>query len=552
MNVPHGMLTPQTPPPEDYYQNNCRLLFKHVLTRFPHLLDTAHKRALLAFLHADDDAQRLFARLLTRKGPWLRCDSLDYREVGDTQGAIDDLQARNLVQRQSPGPADALLNLLRKPELVDLAAHLGLRGPVKNLRKSALIQVLLHARTDARLHRILDTHLRWLAIAEPRVWEDVKLLYFGGRAQDWSTFVMQDLGMVRYEAVSQAGDRYDTANQFVADKRLRYLADLSYRVSEHPALGPALVERLGACEVDRWQRRRRNKSLLRVAQVQEKAGELNAALHTYAAAEIHPARERQVRILTRINRDSEAQQLLDKIRAEPLNEEEALFAARFGRRLGGYQPPVLEEPIARIDPECSIEEQALQVLQERHGVQWGVHSENALIRSLTGLRYWNTLFAPAPGAFTNPFQVAPHDLTYEDFALERAAQIAATEAATADAENLHRHLVACAADKWGIANALVSWRFLAGVDLEALLQAMPAADVAALTAYQIRNLYHRRTGFPDLFVAYGDGSYELVEVKGPNDQLQPGQRLWFARLDQLGIPARVLKLRLDQTGAGEA
>ena len=35
----------------------------------------------------------------------------------------------------------------------------------------------------------------------------------------------------------------------------------------------------------------------------------------------------------------------------------------------------------------------------------------------------------------------------------------------------------------------------------------------------------------------------MVEVKGPGDQLQPGQRAWLEVLDQLGLPARVLNLK---------
>ena len=42
---------------------------------------------------------------------------------------------------------------------------------------------------------------------------------------------------------------------------------------------------------------------------------------------------------------------------------------------------------------------------------------------------------------------------------------------------------------------------------------------------------------------YGPGSFEFVEVKGPTDQLQPGQRIWFEALEHLELPARVLKFR---------
>ena len=42
-------------------------------------------------------------------------------------------------------------------------------------------------------------------------------------------------------------------------------------------------------------------------------------------------------------------------------------------------------------------------------------------------------------------------------------------------------------------------------------------------------------------MVYGPGAWELVEVKGPTDSLQPAQRTWLSRLDGLGLPARVLR-----------
>ena len=57
--------------PDDYYQNNFIEVFDFVLTHCKSLLPTELARALNQFLLADDDAQRLFARLLTRKARFL-------------------------------------------------------------------------------------------------------------------------------------------------------------------------------------------------------------------------------------------------------------------------------------------------------------------------------------------------------------------------------------------------------------------------------------------------------------------------------------------------
>lgn len=42
--------------------------------------------------------------------------------------------------------------------------------------------------------------------------------------------------------------------------------------------------------------------------------------------------------------------------------------------------------------------------------------------TLFGLLFWDVLFAPLPGAFTSPYQSAPHDLHSRHFADRRAGK----------------------------------------------------------------------------------------------------------------------------------
>ena len=97
--------------------------------------------------------------------------------------------------------------------------------------------------------------------------------------------------------------------------------------------------------------------------------------------------------------------------------------------------------------------------------------------------------------------------------------------------------------KWGTANPLVSWGLLQSVPLIHWLEVVPLTWVRQLSAFLIRNLGDYLKGFPDLFLCYKDGKAEFVEVKGPTDQLQPQQRAWFAILRDMGIDARIVKLK---------
>lgn len=535
------MLTPLTAPPKDYYQNNCITLFETVLAQYGFLLEAQEQTALQHYLRASNDAQRLMARLLGRKGPYFRASSLDYDELADRDGAIDELATAGLVAINPLMPADALLGLINKPELIDIFPQLD-----KRLSKSQMMLMLLDQRADVQISTQIYAHTEVVAILEPAVWRKALYIYFGAARQDWSTFVRRDLGQIEFEQVPLSA-QFDSQKLFAEDQRLRRMSELSHRLDEQTQLATDLMRQLRKEPEDRWLRRRRNRTLLRVARHLERQQALPEAASCYALVQAHPARERRVRVLTRLRQERTAQQLLADIRETPLNEEELQFAERFGKRNAGYQPTVLTHVIAdtldATEIETSIEATALKLLIKQGLADWGCHVENALVRTLTGLMYWPVIFLPLPGAFTNPFQAAPNDLYHEDFSAARSAQISELEQHLADDDCLRRHLLSMACSKAGIANELVSWSLLDTLPLSQVLEVMPLADIRRLSRFMLHNLSERRSGLPDLFVAEPDGGYRLIEVKGPGDQLQPGQRVWLKHLHQLQIPSCVLRLK---------
>jgi hypothetical protein len=128
-----------------------------------------------------------------------------------------------------------------------------------------------------------------------------------------------------------------------------------------------------------------------------------------------------------------------------------------------------------------------------------------------------------------------------EFADQRCRLLEHIEAQTDRA--LTEHLLAISRTKRGIANPLVNWGLLEAIPLQQWLDALPLNWIRQLSHFLIRNLADYRKGFPDLFVVHPDGTPELVEVKGPTDQLQPQQRAWFEIFADLQIRARVIKLK---------
>jgi pimeloyl-ACP methyl ester carboxylesterase len=192
-------------------------------------------------------------------------------------------------------------------------------------------------------------------------------------------------------------------------------------------------------------------------------------------------------------------------------------------------------------PEANIEAHACELLSM--GGAFAFHLENALPRSLAGLAYWDEIFEPLPGAFTNPFQMGPLDLFWPDFAEARSEAIARRTAALREPGAMHQALARTFERKAGVANRMVSWRHFDETVLAVLLRYVPEKALLALAQHVIRWPYRTRTGFPDLTVVYGPNNFEFVEVKGPTDQLQPGQRVWLKALNALDLPARVLKFK---------
>lgn len=548
-------LKPGVPPPPGYYRNNLLLVLDHVSGSHGDLLDDEAAAFIKRLQTASEAAQRLYARLVTRKGPQIRLDKLAYREVRNLPRAVDELVQAGLVTPNAPAPADSLLGQFTKDELATLFV---LHVPTKR----ALLEEILGRHTDTAIRARLRALTGWLCVTDRHYLDLVQLLFFGGSfvggaRADLTTFVLEDLGTARFEAyrISREhrlfGDRTHMQRYLAA----RDLNALTKRVDEHPGVAGAVLAALGNFPQvpTRQETRLLDRARNRLGRWFERAGALDEALASYAGATAHPARERRVRILARQGQEAAVRALLDEIRLNPRGSEEQDFAARFhklpsgrfGRRRSGRKLPVTNVPMDTGWP-GSIETQALSLLERSGGEGW--HLENRLPLGLAGLAFWNVIFAPADGAFLNPYQAGPLDLFWEDFATQRQEALASARAELAQPERFARILTNTLEQKAGIVNRLVSWRHLEGYLLDRILETVPHEVLFGLVCHVIENLWRTRTGFPDLLVLYGNGDYEFVEVKGPTDQLQPAQRAWFNHFHDHGCNARVLKFKTMSGG----
>lgn len=539
-------LQPRIPPPPDYYRDNLFRVLEPVRKRHADLLDSEAVCFLSRIDGASRFAQRLYARLVTRKGPYIRLDKLRYPEIQNLPRAVDELVRAGLVQRNEEAPADTLLGLFTKGELTAL---FDANAP----RKAALLEGILERHTDTAIREHLTNITDWLCIAHRQSLDLLQLLFFGRSALGWppgdlTTFVLEDLGTARFEnyRISDSQRLFNNRGELKRYLAAHQLNELSRSVDELPDTADAILAAITELPeaTTRLEKRLLDRTLNRLGRWFERAGAPDQALACYARSSSHPARERRVRILAKSGEETAARALLEEIAANPLGPEEQDFAARFGGRRTAFKPPVTEVSLGAGRAE-SIEGQALDWLKASGGEGW--HLENNLPLGLAGLAFWQVVYAPVHGAFLNPYQAGPLDLFQEDFASQRKAMLASVKALLAEPERFAQALTTIHKDKAGVVNHLVSWRHLDRYRLDRILETVPHGVLFPLACHVIENLWRARTGFPDLLVLYGTRDYEFVEVKGPNDQLRPAQRAWFNYFEEHRCNARVLKIKASDT-----
>ncbi|HRO59823.1 MAG TPA: VRR-NUC domain-containing protein [Burkholderiaceae bacterium] len=538
-----------------YYLHNFRQALAWIGERYEDLLDHAERRFLVQFEQLPQLSQALTVRLLMRRGPWFRADKLAYEEIPDIGTAAAPLLQLGWLDAHHALSLDELFALHTKPELLGLFADAPIHA---GMRKGQMLE-LLRAGCDLQ-----QAYVRWNPRSRESAWrlmigelcERFRLMFFGNLRQQWSEFVLADLGIFRYETVP-----FDTASRAFRSRADvdRYLALQACR----QALGEGsdtetLLHAAARCASDnRWLERRRAKLLLRIGQACERAGDWQHAELAYARSSYPGARHRRMRVYERTGRFAEALSLALAAQSDPESDEESQRVARMLPRLqrklgqpGARRSARLASSVARIRVDLELDLPDEPVAVERLLCDhWHTDTapvfyvENALINSLFGLLCWPAVFEPLPGAFFHPFQSGPADLGAPDFVQRRAAAFEACLAPLDDGsyrETIRQRY----ADKQGLQSPFVSWSLLTERLMTLALECIPATHLRLFFARLRRDLKANRTGLPDLVRFWPEERrYELVEAKAPGDRLQDNQVRWLQFCVEHGIPVRVCHVR---------
>lgn len=512
-----------------YYWHNAILLIDWVAERYASLLSSPASAFLVTWRSLNEDEQALLVRMLTRKGNLFRQSQLSYAEIKPFELANSGLTA--LITLDPLLPADTLAEFATVNELVE---------QVKKAKKADMVQAF------TALH---NQPVRWSQVFQSDaliqldcrlVFDEFRLLFFGNLRQTLSDFIFAELGVQQWLPIDPAllclaFDSRSTLEQAMRAHNLGEAIEQDELSTDWLADVPAQPAWLG------WRYRRR---LFQLGHKFERRQASAEALACYQASNTPDAHIRQLRVLERLGRYDEAANLCQSMLQHPQNEAELDAAQKVAKRL-------LKQGYSLINLTSKFEPEVVQLslpLRPDH-LELGVataypgdvaYTENGVWQMLFFLTFAEPILAPVQGAFFHPFQRQPMDLYQSDFierrkdAMQMAWQLLASEGwPEVIADRLQSTDFASVRNMAAPCDPQVALRFA---------RHAPRAMFKRVFERMWFDLRQNRAGFPDLIEF--SPQLELLEVKGPGDQLQAHQRAWLKVLSEF-LPVKVLRVTFE-------
>jgi len=409
--------------PDDYYLSNFHSLAGFVHNTYRDLLDSKESDWYQRLCDSPICAQRLYVRLLMRKGPVFRLSRLNYVEINDLEQAAKSLSDSELAIIKPPLNLEQLLPVFTKPELLNI---LQLAAFKKKSRASIVehLNTLNEPDRSCAVER-LQCADKWISLQGHGVWNLYTLCFFGNLYQDTSEFVLRDLGSVEYEA-------YDIKKEFrIFQTREQLDAHMCYfecamlwKTIDKKSL-PDIINILNLLpepiEGDTHLLRRIDRLRNTIGRQLERIGNVDKALEVFALSDRPPARERRVRMLLAEAELSPAQAILAEMLDRPKNENERQVALRLQKNLDKRLGKSVKREL-RFRPDTSTltltqSADRVEIIARRFYSRLGTCSycENQLVNGVLGLFIWDIIFYSLTEAFYNPFQSAPSDFYTTDF-----------------------------------------------------------------------------------------------------------------------------------------
>ncbi|WP_337994450.1 VRR-NUC domain-containing protein [Lentisphaera marina] len=508
--------------PNFYYLDNFTQLIDHVFDNHKSILRPSDLEDHNSFCLLSRNAKALYVRFLMRKGTCFRLEKISYSEIPNLIDCLSELELFNFISWDST-----------VTEKIKLFSKAELRILFPREFNSKLSRFELE---EAMLMTISDIPEKVLKIKKD--FKVFNLLYFGNLHQDLSEFILNDLGIYRYE-------KYDLSHGFInsiseLEEFLNFYSVIA-EYDRHKALeffnNYSIIKSTNAVL-----KRRLDKFHFSFARQLERQKFFEEALEIYSLSK--RSGERQARVLGTLKKydqlETKCLQMLDFSK----NDQEKEFAQFFLSKNSKFLSKTYDKLQVYIPPTELLELDKTDLSVERaaceYYTQFGhcYHAENLWANALFGLFFWQVIFANVPGAFSHPFQHRPHDLYEPDFYENRKTQI--TELMEkpftwAKAEKVYQ-------SKFGLSNPFVNWGAINKDYLRLALENFNQEQIKSIFIELLKDLRNKKKGFPDLIYFPHQGGVELIEIKAPGDRLQKHQNTWLKFFEENKIKARVVNV----------
>lgn len=488
--------TKNCPPGITKYQQNFCLVIHEVIRSNPHLFTDDEKKFMESFTSLSNDSQRLFVRLYTRKGPWFRISTISYSEVLDPQEAVKGLSAMGYLclfedkDKLHDNDIKEILNLLTVSELHDILCKLK-KNCNHGRRKSDLLESLLPSFVGGLCPNLTSLVLdktgaciRISSKAESLIWRAERLFFLNGE-QNLSTFLLVDLGIVKYptydciiseqifpgqddllayeeaievaqimdealdgnnvelvlRCIKRADSRISSSSMKTMESTTSELVatfyssfSASWVYSKVVLLGVSFLER----------ERRYNdainllKRLLNCFTCDGRRGYWTLRLsinleHTgYPNESLTVAEDGLQDPWVRAGSRMALQRRILRLGKPPRRWKTPSFSASIKRKI--REVHVQGRPLncemgmknrfyGEDGEQCGVEQLALQYYAGEGGGWQGVHTESGIWLTIFGLLMWDIIFSNVPNVFRTRFQTAPLDMETDSFYLARKSCI---------------------------------------------------------------------------------------------------------------------------------
>lgn len=540
-----------------YYLHNFQFVLDWVAERYGDLLTDDEHKFIVNFRHLPTRAQALLVRLVMRKANFFRLSKLRYGEIGDIATALAPLIELNWVKLDPELSVQELFDVLLKSEVGQVFS---LSPRESALRKADQLVLLSERESDSKpfscwapsvADQLLQLNVKTLC-------DRLRLIFFGNSYQDWSEFVLTELGIYDYEVIpftpaSRGFQSRRDIDDYLALDACRTLFDEGVEIEQ-------LIAQLQEIQSNNpWIARRRASLVFQLGQALEKAKDWSAALSVYALDNALGTRVRMIRVLEKNGQHAAALQLLQQALDKPESDAEIQQLRRGEARLMRKAGAAKDDAPAQKKTNAEVASMQLCLpmpharLSVEQIVQAHLHSddtpvfyvENTLINSLFGLLCWPAIFKPLPGAFFHPFHRGPVDLTSADFHQRREADFAACFALL-DNGDYGAAIRQTFREKAGKQSPFVAWGVIEETIIEIALQCIPAAHLRHLFERILADIKVNRSGFPDLIQFWPqERRYCMIEVKAPGDKLQDNQLRFMGFCAQHQLPVRVCYVTWD-------